>query len=75
MSISKTRISVTIIHQLANMLEEIAKKEQTTKSALVERSIKKMVEERMSKEAKIIASTTFEDLPSEDEWLQIQSNF
>lgn len=73
MAVSKTRISVTIIHQLAQMLEEIAEADNVSKSEVVERSLKEMVEDRMKREAKIIASMTFDDLPSEEDWLIIQN--
>ena len=72
MSATKTRISITIMDQLDKMLEAMAERERVTKSALVERSVKKMFEEKLAEEARIIASMTFDDLPTEDEWMQIQ---
>ena len=73
MSVSKTRISVTIIHQLARMLEEIAETDNVSKSEIVERSLKEMMEDRMAKDAKALAAMTFDDLPSEEDWLIIQN--
>lgn len=71
----KTRISVTIVPQLAQVLEEIAKAQQTTKSAVVEQSLRKLAEETLANDAKKLAELEFSDLPSEEEWLQIQSGF
>ena len=73
MAVTKTKISVSISNMLAMFLEEQAKLENTSKSALVEKSLKQMIDDRMEKEAKIIAKTKFDDLPTEDEWLEIQS--
>lgn len=73
MSVTKTRISVTIIHQLAQMLEEIAETDNVSKSEVVERSLKKMMNDRMASDAKALAAMTFDDLPSEEDWLIIQN--
>ena len=75
MSLSKTRISVTIIHQLAQILEEMAKERSVSKSSIVESALQDLVEEKMRKDAKKLAKMKFDDLPTEDEWLQIQSKF
>jgi metal-responsive CopG/Arc/MetJ family transcriptional regulator len=75
MSLSKTRISVTIIHQLAKMLEEIAQEKNVSKSSIVETALHDLIEEKMAKDAKKLASIKFDDLPTEDEWIEIQSKF
>ena len=75
MGASKTRISVTIIHQLAQILEEMAKEQNVSKSALVESCIKKMADEKLAKDAKKLAKMKFDDLPNEDEWLAIMPDF
>jgi metal-responsive CopG/Arc/MetJ family transcriptional regulator len=73
MKATKARISVTIMPDLARLLEEIAELENVSKSEIVERSLKEMMDDRMAKDARALAAMTFDDLPSEDEWLQIQN--
>lgn len=73
MGLTKTRISVTIIPQLAKMLEEIAETDNVSKSEVVERSLREMVNDRMARDAKALAAMTFDDLPSEEDWLIIQN--
>jgi predicted transcriptional regulator len=75
MTATKTKISVTISMALARLLEEMANAQNTTKSAIVEKSIRQMAEERLADEAKIISSAVFDDLPSEDEWIEMQPKF
>ncbi|MBU0577004.1 ribbon-helix-helix protein, CopG family [Patescibacteria group bacterium] len=53
MSLAKTRISVTIIPQLAKMLEEMAKKYNTSKSALVEEALRDLKEQELIKSFKL----------------------
>jgi metal-responsive CopG/Arc/MetJ family transcriptional regulator len=73
MGATKTRISVTIIPYLAKMLDEIAEQEGCSKSEIVERSLKEMMDERMTSDAKALAKMTFDDLPSEEDWLILQN--
>lgn len=75
MTATKTKISVTIPMALARLIEEMAIAQKTTKSAIVEKSIRQMAEEKFADEAKIISSSVFNDLPSENEWIDIQSKF
>ena len=73
MKATKTRISVTIPPELAQILEEVAETDKISKSKIVERSLKEMMDDRMAREARELAAMTFDDLPSEDEWLIIQN--
>jgi predicted transcriptional regulator len=73
MATTKARISVTINPELAALLDEIAEADKVSRSEIVERSLQEMMDRRMKREAKIIASMTFDDLPSEEEWLIIQN--
>ena len=70
----KTRISVTIVPQLAQMLEEIAENQQTSKSAVVENALHKLFKDKLAEDAKKLATLKFDDLPSEDEWAHLQSS-
>lgn len=73
MTVTKVKLSVSISASLASLLEEYAKSLHVPKSALVERSLHQMMDERLAEDAKKLASLTFDDLPTEDEWLAIQS--
>ena len=75
MGATKKRISVTIIPTLAEFLEEFAKQTNTTKSAVVESALKYLSEKRLANDAKKLANMKFDDLPTEDEWLQIQTEY
>ena len=75
MSITKTKISVTISKVLADLLEETAKKMQVPKSSLVEDALKPLMEKRLEADAKTLSSLSSGDLPSEDEWNSIQSEW
>jgi len=75
MSAVKSRISVTIIPQLAQLIDELAKAQKISKSAVVEKALRALYEARLAEDAEKIASITFDDLPTEDEWAQIQSEY
>ncbi len=65
------RISVTISPMINKMLENVSRKSGASKSILVENALKKFLQEELIKDSKTLASMTFEDLPSEDEWLML----
>lgn len=69
----KKRITITILPAIDNLLEKVSKRKGVSKSSLVEESIKMFLQERLEEETKILAKINFDDLPSEDEWLEIQS--
>ena len=75
MSATKTKISVTISSNLAKLLEIGAKEAEISKSALVESAIQNLINQKMEEDAKKIAKMHIDDLPTEDEWLEIQSDF
>lgn len=68
---TKMRISVTISPMINKMLENVSRKSGASKSILVENALKKFLQEELIKDSKTLASMTFEDLPSEDEWLML----
>lgn len=73
MTVTKTKLSVTISASLDQLLTQLAETTGTSKSALVERSLQALVTERLTDDAKKLASLSFNDLPSEDEWLALQN--
>jgi len=75
MAVTKTKISVTISKVLADLLEEMAEKMQVPKSALVEDALKPLIERRLEADAKALASLSANDLPSEEEWMSVQSDW
>ncbi len=72
MSVTKTKLSVSISSRLAKTLEESARLTGANKSALIEEALHQWVENKLAEDAKVTAKTTFKDLPNEDEWIKIQ---
>ena len=71
---NKVRISVTIIPSLDNMLTKVSKNSGESKSSLIEHAVSKYLKNKFEKDIKTLSKMDFDDLPSEDEWLSIQSN-
>lgn len=69
---TKSRISVTIVPLVNDMLEQVSKRKGVSKSSLVEVALKKFLMDQLEKDAKALAQLDISDLPSEDEWLEIQ---
>ena len=67
----KTRISITIIPMVNEMLEKICKREGISKSLLVEKALKSFLQQQLEKDAKALAKLKFDDLPSDDAWLAL----
>ena len=70
---SKNKICITIMKQLEEQLCKLANDEQTTKSALIEKAVSFWLANKLKSDAKKMAKLTFEDLPDEKEWSQIQN--
>lgn len=70
---TKNRISITIMPSLNDMLEKISEKSGLSKSALVEDAVAQYLQKRLTEDVKALSKMHFDDLPSEDEWLEIQS--
>lgn len=71
---TKKRISITIVPFIDSMLETVSKQSGVSKSSLVEKALNEYLKDRLDKDSKALANLDLEDLPSEDEWTQIQSN-
>jgi len=69
----KTRISITIIPTVNILLEKISKKTGMSKSALVENALKDYLQHQLEEDVKALSTMHFDDLPSENDWLSIQS--
>ena len=72
---TKMRISITILPDLNLMLEELSKKSGNSKSNLIETAIQSFFSAQMEKDLKKLAKINFQDLPSENDWLLIQSKW
>lgn len=70
---NRARLSITIHSSLNFMIEKIQKQEARSKSAVIEEALEEFVKQRLAQDAQALSKLTFDDLPSEDEWLQIQS--
>lgn len=68
---TKMRISITILPLTNETLEKIGERYGVSKSALVEQALKKFLKNQLDKDSKALSKLTFDDLPSEDEWLSI----
>ena len=71
---TKLRISVTIIPSVNDMLDILSKRTGLSKSALVEKALKDLLNRQLETDAKILAKLQADDLPTENEWLMIQSS-
>ena len=71
---TKIRISITILPFVNTMLEKVSEQSGVSKSGLVEQAIKIFLQKQLDKDSKALARLSFDDLPSEDEWLSVQSS-
>lgn len=71
---TKMRISITVFPLTNETLGKISERYGISKSALVERALNKFLKNQLDKDSKVLSKLTFDDLPSEDEWLSIQSD-
>jgi hypothetical protein len=70
---NKIRITVTILPSVNRLLEKVSERSGISKSSLVEQSIKDFLQEQLEEDSKVLAKINFDDLPTEDEWLKVQS--
>lgn len=70
---NKKRISVTILPVVDSLLSKVSESLGESKSLIVEKALKEFLERQLEKDAKSLAKMKFNDLPTEDEWLSIQS--
>ena len=72
---TKLRISITILPMINEMLEKVSKRSGLSKSLLAEKALKEFLKKQMEEDVKTLSKIKFDDLPSEDNWLRIQSKF
>jgi len=68
----KSRISITIIPMINDMLDKVSKRAGISKSMLIEKALKNFLKEQLEADAKALSKLNFDDLPGEDEWLKLQ---
>jgi hypothetical protein len=71
--LTKARISAMLPVYLIGSIKNFAKRENTTQSSIIERALKEQFEKKIAQDAKDLSKMKFDDLPSENEWLQIQA--
>jgi len=71
----KSKISITILPMINDILDNVSRKEGISKSMLIEKALKSFLKNRLETDAKALSKLTFNDLPSEDDWLKIQPKF
>lgn len=74
MTATKTKLSVTVSNTLAHLLDMVARDSEVPKSELVEEALKLWHEKRLEEAAKEIADVEYKDLPTDDEWLAMNSS-
>ena len=70
---SKIRISITIFPFVNTMLEKVSKRSGTSKSSVVETALKEFLRAQLAQDSKALSTMSFPDIPSEEEWLSLQS--
>lgn len=65
----KSKVSFTIDPSLLHMLDQAAEAEKTSKSALLEKAVKILMEKMLEEEAGKIASMQVDDPAIEEAWL------
>lgn len=73
LSKAKNKISITIMPSINELLEKVSRKSGLSKSALIEKAVAQYLEDKLEEDIKALSKMHFDDLPSEDEWLEIQS--
>ncbi len=73
--IRRKRLSITISPQGEELLTELQQKSKVSKSVLVEEAIRYFALAQLDRDTKILSTLNFSDLPTETEWLQVQSQW
>jgi len=69
---TKTRISVLLPTFLTEEIKKVSEQENITQSYIVKGALEKWMQEKLQKDTKELSQINFDDLPSEDEWVNIQ---
>jgi len=68
-----TRVSVLLPSYLVAEIKKISEKDEVTQSNIVKRALDAWLKKRLTEDAKTLSKMVFDDLPSENEWVGIQS--
>jgi len=68
-----TRVSVLLPSYLVAEIKKISEKDEVTQSNIVKRALDAWLKKRLTEDAKALSKMVFDDLPSENEWVGIQS--
>jgi hypothetical protein len=71
---TKTRISALLPTTLIIEIRNEAEERHSTQSAILEEALRLWFEKQLKEDAKVLSALKFNDLPSEDEWVGIQSS-
>jgi metal-responsive CopG/Arc/MetJ family transcriptional regulator len=72
MKTNTKRISVLIPSFLADEVKKTSALEEITQSEIIKGALENWFSDKLINDAKKIAKFSFDDLPTEDEWLKIQ---
>jgi hypothetical protein len=72
-SATKTRISAILPARLSAELRKVALAEQVPQSRILAEALQLWLRQRLDRETKELSRLTFDDLPSEQDWLSVQS--
>jgi hypothetical protein len=71
--IKNKRISALIPSFLVDEVKRSSEIEDSTQSEIIKKALEEWFNKRLAEDAKEISKMKFDDLPTEDEWLMIQS--
>ena len=71
---AKVRISMTLHPQIDQQLSKWAQTVGKSKSSIIESALRMFFLEKLNEDTKALAAMSFDDLPTEEDWLSIQNN-
>ena len=74
-SITKTRISATLPAKVATELKRFSKEKNIPQSFVIAQALENWLSQKLANDAKELAKIEFDDLPSENEWIDLQPSF
>ncbi|MBI2463804.1 hypothetical protein HYV57_02520 [Candidatus Peregrinibacteria bacterium] len=69
----KRKISITILPSLDDLLALYSSNSGESKSSLIEKALSEFIKEKLDKDSRALSKLNFDDLPSEDDWIMLQS--
>ncbi len=68
-----TRVSALLPTTLVDEVRRYSNSEQVTQSLVIQRALESWVKVKLNRDTKDLAKINFDDLPDENDWLNIQS--